>query len=398
MPALRGLALWPPRLDRVQLRRIVAFSLPLIAFAASQYGMRSVDIVVLRAFGTARDVGIYALAYQSYTTLQSLAVTATIVLIPLFVSLREAGREELVARYFERLVPQAILAVSVAGGLLAPIVVLAVPVVFGADFEDAGRPLALLVAALALFSVASLLAPILMLHERTRETSVINVAALALNVAGDVVLIGVLDAGVAGPAIATIAALALIVAGYVVVARRDLGRGPALSPLLALPLAAGILVPLLLGGAAGIAAGIGATAAATALVLLAPGAVLLAGRRPRRAARPAGSRFARGRRRRSGALRATEPQRVLPARRDGVGRMLARHVGAAARSDRRLPLARLPRRRGELRETIERPAGDRPQAVALDDRVRIVRERERRHARAPSPRGTRSASPPSPRC
>ena len=53
VPALRGLRLWPPRLDRAQLRRIVVFSLPLIAFAASQYGMRSVDIVVLRAYGTA---------------------------------------------------------------------------------------------------------------------------------------------------------------------------------------------------------------------------------------------------------------------------------------------------------------------------------------------------------
>ena len=93
--------------------------------------MRSVDIVVLRAYGTAEDVGIYALAYQSYTMLQTLAVTVTIVLIPLFVSLREAGREELVARYFERLVPQGIFAASVLGGLLAPLVVLGVPLVFG---------------------------------------------------------------------------------------------------------------------------------------------------------------------------------------------------------------------------------------------------------------------------
>lgn len=265
--ALRGLRLWPPRADRAHLRRIFVFSAPLIAFTASQYGIRSVDIVVLRAYGTAEDVGIYALAYQSYTTLQTLAVTATIVLLPLFVSLREAGREVLVARYFERLLPQAILVTSVLGGLLAPLVVLAVPVVFGAEFEDAARPLALLIAALVLFAVASLLAPILMLNERTRETSVINVAALVLNIAGDIVLIGVVDAGIVGPAIATTVALAGIVAGYLVVARRDLHTGPVLSPALALPLAAGLLPAVLLDGAAGVALGLAGAVGVAALVL-----------------------------------------------------------------------------------------------------------------------------------
>jgi len=265
--ALRGLRLWPPLLDRAQLRRIFVFSVPLIAFAASQYGMRSVDIVVLRAYGTAQDVGIYALAYQSFSMLQGLAVTVTVVLIPLFVSLREAGREELVARYFERLVPHGILVSSVLGGLLAPLVVLAVPVVFGADFRDAGQPLALLVAALVLFAVASLLAPILMLHERTRQTSVINIAALALNIVADVVLVGVLDTGVTGPAIATIGALVVIVAGYLVVACRDLGTAPVVSPALALPLAAGVLPAVLVGGAAGAALGLAGAAAATGLVL-----------------------------------------------------------------------------------------------------------------------------------
>lgn len=265
--ALRGLRLWPPQVDRAQLRRIFVFSAPLIAFTASQYGMRSVDIVVLRAYGTAEDVGIYALAYQSYTMLQTLAATITIVLIPLFVSLREAGREALVARYFERLVPQAILVTSVLGGLLAPLVVLAVPVVFGSEFDDAARPLALLVAALVLFAVASLLAPILMLNERTRETSIINVAALVINIAGDVVLIGMLDAGLVGPAIATIAALAVIVTGYLVVARRDLRAGPVLSPALALPLAAGLLPAVLLDDAVGVALGFAGAAGAAVLVL-----------------------------------------------------------------------------------------------------------------------------------
>lgn len=265
--ALRGLHLWPPRIDRTQLRRIFVFSAPLIAFSASQYGMRSVDIVVLRAYGTPEDVGIYALAYQSYTMLQTFAVTITIVLVPLFVSLREAGREMLVARYFERLVPQAILVTSILGGLLASLVVLAVPVVFGSEFEDAARPLALLVAALVLFAVASLLSPILFLYERTRATSLINIAALVINTVGDFLLIGMLDAGIIGPAIATIAALAVIVAGYLVVARRDIRGVPVLSPALALPLAAGIVPAVVLYDWVGVSLGLAGTVGAAALVL-----------------------------------------------------------------------------------------------------------------------------------
>ncbi len=265
--AIRGLRLGPPRLDRAALRRILVFSLPLIAFTASQYGMHAVDIVVLRAYGTPEEVGFYAIAYQSYTMLQTLAVSVTIVLIPLFVSLREAGRELLVTHYFERLVPQGIFVTSVLGGLLAPLVVLAVPVVLGSDFDEAGRPLALLAAALGLFAVATMLAPILMLHERTRETSRINVAALGLNLVGDIVLIGWLDAGVIGPAIATTAALVLIVAGYFTVARRDLHTAPVLSPALALPLVGGVLPVVVFDDAVGVAIAVVATTILTALVL-----------------------------------------------------------------------------------------------------------------------------------
>lgn len=265
--ALRGLALWPPRLDRPQLRRIAIFSVPLIAFTASQYGIRSVDIVALRAYGAPEEVGVYAIAYQSYMMLQTLAVTITIVLVPLFVSLREAGREALVARYFERLVPQAIFATSVLGGLLAAFVTLVVPTVFGNAFEGAAKPLALLAVALVLTTIASLVAPILMLHERTRETSLVNVAAFIANVVGDVLLVGVLGMGISGPALATIGALAIVVGGYFVTARRDVGTRPALSPGLALPCAAGVLPAVLIGGPVGAALGLAATVAAAAIVL-----------------------------------------------------------------------------------------------------------------------------------
>jgi O-antigen/teichoic acid export membrane protein len=106
-----------------------------------------------------------------------------------------------------------------------------------------------------------------MLYERTRETSVVNVAALTLNVVGDVVLVGVLDTGIIGPAIATIAALTLIVIGYLLVAQRDLRRRPVLPPTLLLPLVAGVVPAVGEGGTTGALLGLGCALAATMVVL-----------------------------------------------------------------------------------------------------------------------------------
>ena len=159
VPAWR-VALWPVRTNRAQLRRVLVFSLPLIAFTASQYGIRSVDIVVLGAYGTPADVGVYALAYQSYSMLQQIPTTLTIVLIPLFVSMRQVGRSDFVERYLVRVVPQAILLAAAAGGVLAALLFVATPIVFGSAYADAARPLAVLSVALVLNAASSLVAPI----------------------------------------------------------------------------------------------------------------------------------------------------------------------------------------------------------------------------------------------
>jgi O-antigen/teichoic acid export membrane protein len=246
--ALRRHALWPPRLDGAQMRRVLVFSLPLVAFAASQYVMSSIDIVVLRAFRPAASVGTYALAYSGYATLQSLAASLTVVLIPLLVSLRVGGRSELIVRYFERLLPSAVLLTSTIGGLLAPIGALLIPVIFGAGFGGAAEPFDILVAAAVFLSTASFVAPILMLHERTGVTATISAAALAVNVVGDLILVGWVGMGGDGPALATTAALALTAGGYIAVARRDLGAGPRFQPAVLVPLVAGI-VPTALGAA-----------------------------------------------------------------------------------------------------------------------------------------------------
>ena len=219
MPLWR-LALWPPALDRALARRMIAFSVPLIAFAASQYGMRSVDIVILRAFEPPQVVGVYAAAFQAFVMLSQFATTITIVLTPLFVSIRLAGRTADIRVYLERLLGPLSLAIGLTGCIAAPAAALIVPVVLGSEYDAAADPIAILTAALVLLAIASLAAPVLTLYERTTTIAVANVAALAVNVVADVVLIGALGLGASGPAVATALATAVVTGSYCVLAGR----------------------------------------------------------------------------------------------------------------------------------------------------------------------------------
>jgi O-antigen/teichoic acid export membrane protein len=261
------LVVWPARIDRRHLRRVLAFSLPLIAFTASQYGMRSVDIVILRAYGTPHDVGVYAIAYQSYTMLQQVTTTVSIVLLPLFVSLGQAGRSDVVRRYLARVVPQATLLAASFGGIAAAILYVSAPIVFGDRYADASAPLAILSVALALHAAATLVSPVLMLHERSGAVAAVNVAALGVNVAGDVLLVGLVGMGVTGPAVATAAAMMIIAVGYRMVASRDVGIATRVSPLPLLPAIVSIAAILALRSPTGVVVAIAGAVVATALIL-----------------------------------------------------------------------------------------------------------------------------------
>lgn len=259
-------AFWPPVLDRPLVRRIFRFSVPMIAFTGSQYLIRSADLVVIRAYSTPEAVGIYAVAYQAYTILQTLAAAAPPVLTPLFVSLHEGRHERVIRRYFERVVPQLTFVGAVLAGLAIPLISVAVPIVFGDSFSSADEPLAILVVALVLFFASNLYAPIIVLHERTRPVGILNAVAAAINIGGDVVLIGPLDMGIAGAAIATTVALAVISSGYVVVARRCLGEVRWPNPLVLLPLVAGLVVALATDGTYAVVGGVAAVVLTTVAV------------------------------------------------------------------------------------------------------------------------------------
>lgn len=261
--------MWPVKFDRALLRRMVRFSVPMIAFAGSQYVIQAVDVVILGAYRSIRDVGLYAIAYNGYGVLQQVATTATIVLSPLFVSLRAASRERAIDSFFKRTVPQAIFVCAIVAGLAAPLVRIVVPVVFGNRFAPSATPLLLLLLAWLMFAGASFVASILVLHERTREIGAISLLAAAVNVGGDWLLVGPLHVGIVGPAIATAAALTVIWTGYFRVAAECLGCRPTFPVVMLAPALAGVAVALALDGLAAVGVGVLATLATAVAVFVA---------------------------------------------------------------------------------------------------------------------------------
>ena len=196
---MRRLALGRPRHNQALIRKVVVFSMPLMAFTLSQYAIRSVDIFVLGSSPARPRTGLYAIAYQAYNVLQSLTIATGPVLVPLFVSLRKAGKEDVIGRYFDRVIAQMTLLAALLAGLAAPLVEILLPVVFGDRFGDASEPLLILLVAVVMIFVANLLAPIIVLHERTRAIGVSNVIAAVVNVALDFLLVGALGFGSSPP-------------------------------------------------------------------------------------------------------------------------------------------------------------------------------------------------------
>lgn len=265
--AVWRIGLWPPTLDKALFRRILRFSLPMVAFSVSQYIIQGVDIVILGIFRPSRDVGLYAVAYSGYGTLQQIVTTATIVLSPLFVSFRAAGQEDAIRRYAVRLVPQVLVLTAMAAGFAAPLLRVVIPIVFGARFAPSARPLSLLLLAWLLYAAGSYVAPILVLHERSRAMGMINLLAAAVNVVGDLLLVGVVGIGIEGPAIATVASLAVIALGYNMVAGDCIGERLRLPLAILAPGLCGVALSLVLGSVPAVVVGTSAVGVVTVGVL-----------------------------------------------------------------------------------------------------------------------------------
>ena len=259
------------RVDPGLVRRVVIYAAPGVVSSAAGYASDWIDLLIIQAYGTTGEVGLYHLAYQTMNLACAPAAALTMLATSRLTSWRARGADPIVQRYLVRLVPLAavVWALAVlAGSLTAPWLFRAL---FGADFAAAAQIFSLLLGAAAFQIVTSCCGPVLAAYDLVNKMPRVLVLMAVVNLAGDLLLVP--RWGMVGAAAATVASFAVSSALYLEIANRRLGvtsRAPLVPPLIAMP---ALLAPLF-----------GHTVLHLALVVVSAGAIVLWARRARIAA------------------------------------------------------------------------------------------------------------------
>lgn len=208
--------------DRAFVRRVFAYSIPLLPFSLVGYFSGSyVDAVFVSKFMTTHDLGIYSLATQINGIALQLPTLANTLLFPLFVTMqRETGNQRSL-NYFRNILPTLTLLWGLTCTALAFVAYFAIPFFFRAEFQAATGPLwILLTASTIAIPVAIGYSAISNATSTTYISMIAAVLSAIANIVANFVLIP--RYGLAGCAVATTIAFFVSAAAFAVLARRDL--------------------------------------------------------------------------------------------------------------------------------------------------------------------------------
>ncbi|HZN12916.1 MAG TPA: glycosyltransferase [Acidimicrobiales bacterium] len=166
----------------------------------------STDTILLAAFHTAREAGIYAAMYRipnAWITLVGLSVVGFVPLTARVLRDRPAAFAELRARALRTgFMAAAVIAATI------PIAWLLVPTVFGDGYTAGRTPLVILLVATAVNALAASLHPLYIALQRDRGLAAISMAAAGLNLSANLVMIPLF--GMTGAAATTLGAQVLL--------------------------------------------------------------------------------------------------------------------------------------------------------------------------------------------
>lgn len=210
----------PIETSRPAARRLLRFSWPmLISVFGSYFSSNWLDVAVIRHFLGAEAVGQYALAYQLMGAIQQLPMMSFPAVVPLLVGAYMNDRETSVQLYLDRAVPHAVFAMTAVLSLAVLVAPFFVALVFGPSFGESAQVLVVLLFAVGWYCVFIAYIPILNLRERSLSIVGASLAAAAVNVSGDLVLIPLW--GVRGAAWASVLAQATSALFVAARARRE---------------------------------------------------------------------------------------------------------------------------------------------------------------------------------
>jgi O-antigen/teichoic acid export membrane protein len=134
--------------DKIFIKKILAYSLPLVPYSLVGYFSGSyVDAVFISKFLSTRDLGIYSVAIQINGIALQFPTIANSLLTPFFITLLKENRTGKLNDYFKDIFPSLILAWSFFCVFLAFAGYFFIPLVFGKEFTGAVTPFWILLAA-----------------------------------------------------------------------------------------------------------------------------------------------------------------------------------------------------------------------------------------------------------
>lgn len=210
------------RFDRAFLRKVFAYSIPLLPFSLVGYFSGSyVDAVFVSKFLSTTDLGIYSVATQINGIAFQLPTLANALLLPLFVTMQREAPSQRGLNYFRNILPTLTLLWGMACTVLAFLSYFAIPLFFRDEFRAATIPLWILFAASTIAIPASIGYSAL---SNSTSTTYISMIAATLSAVTNIVMNCILipPYGLIGCAAATAIAFFVSVVTFAVLIKRDL--------------------------------------------------------------------------------------------------------------------------------------------------------------------------------
>lgn len=211
---------FPIEFKKEIIKRIFVFSYPIIFGSASAYIINWIDIIVIKKYMIVADVGVYSLAYQGMTMMQQISLATIILTGPMMVSFYTQGREDLIHRFVQRIVPQGTFVWSLFLSVITFLSIYLIPVLFGRNFSGAIYPFSLLMVALGFNLISCFYSPILSTYELIKYLTAVNILIAFVNLGGDFLLVPRI--GISGAAIATLFSFAIGSILYLIISNHRL--------------------------------------------------------------------------------------------------------------------------------------------------------------------------------
>jgi len=134
---IRKLISWKIEVDKTWVRRILAFSVPLIPYSITGFFCTNyLDAFFITKYLSKSELGIYTVAYQVNSLLLQFLILVGTLLMPMFITLRTNGQQKHINQYLESVLPLVTLIWSLIVPFFAILVGVLIPLVFGSKFSS----------------------------------------------------------------------------------------------------------------------------------------------------------------------------------------------------------------------------------------------------------------------